>query len=432
LAPAPPASPHSGRTGTDEIAHCTCAAAGGVRLDLAGAEVDMGPSSGHSHADDPRTRAGEAAQAVLAQDRERYRSLFAYHPDAVFSINLEGRYVEANPAALHLTGRTLEELRSLSFAEVVSPEDLPRVMEVFRQVVDRRSGHVETRIRRADGTVLEVSVTVVPVIVADQVVGIHGVAEDVTEANRLRRELEDTRRVAEEANAAKALFLANMSHELRTPLTSILGATEILLGTGLDEEQTRFMEMVHRSGTTLLRLVSDILDFSRLEAGRLSVTPSELNGRALLDEALADAAGRARRKGLEFGWAVDDRVPEHLAGDAVRITQVLSNLVGNAIKFTEKGFVRLRVDVGQRTGDVATVVFVVEDSGPGIPAEQLPSLFEPFTQADPTATRSQGGAGLGLAICHELATLMGGSIQADSRPGEGSTFTFTLPMRVLS
>jgi PAS domain S-box-containing protein len=372
----------------------------------------------------------EAARSVLVEDRERYRSLYAYHPQAVFSLDLEGRYTEANLAATLMTGRNLEELRRASYAEVIVAEDAERVRAAFEEVRNRKPKVIEVRIARRDGTVLEVVVTAVPVIVADEVIGVHGIAEDVTERNRLRRELEQATRLAEDANAAKGLFLANMSHEVRTPLTSIIVATELLKETPLDEVQRRFADIVERSSHTVLRLVEDILDFARLEAGRLNLDDSPLRLRTLLRQTVDSVAERAREKSLELAWQVSDDVPEEVFGDGVRLAQVLVNLLENAIKFTASGAVRLRTDVAERAADMATLRFAVEDSGSGISVEELESLFEPFTQGDPTPTRQHGGAGLGLAICRELAELMGGSIHAESTPGHGSTFTLVLPMRV--
>ena len=373
-----------------------------------------------------------AAQRVLIEDRERYRSLYAYHPHAVYSLDLEGRFTEANLAATYLTGRSLDELRQVTYAEVIVAADVDRVRAAFEDVVARKPSEIEVRIARRDGTVVEANVNAVPVVVADEVVGVHGIAEDVTEANRLRRELEQASRLAEEANAAKGLFLANMSHEVRTPLTSVIVATELLRDTDLDEVQGRFTDIIDRSSRAVLRLVEDILDFARLEAGRLTVADSPLRIRTLVGQTVDSVAERAREKGLELAWEVSDEVPEDLVGDGLRISQVLVNLLANAIKFTESGFVRLRTEVVERHDDLATLRYVVEDSGSGIAADQLGTLFEPFTQADPTTTRSHGGAGLGLAICTELARLMGGTIEARSTPGEGSTFTLVLPMRVQS
>ena len=241
-----------------------------------------------------------------------------------------------------------------------------------------------------------------PVIVYDEVVGVHGVAEDVTENNEMRRELERTRRAAEEASAAKSLFLANMSHEVRTPLTSVLGATEMLAEDDLDPHQQYLVDVIHRSGERLLRLVNDILDVSRLEAGKLEVHASPFDVRTLVRDVATWAAPLAEREGLTLACSVDPALPAQVVGDAMRVSQVLTNLLGNALKFTEAGQVRMAVESGPRLGSTHEVCFVVEDSGIGIHGDQLAGLFESFTQVDTSTTRKYGGAGLGLAICQEL------------------------------
>jgi signal transduction histidine kinase len=246
----------------------------------------------------------------------------------------------------------------------------------------------------------------------------------------MRRELERTRRAAEDANAAKSLFLANMSHEVRTPLTSVLGAAEILAEGDLGPGDRALVAIVQRSAEKLHRLVNDILDVSRLEAGKLDVQETVMPLQDVAADAITWAGPLAHKEGLTFTWALDPALPKHVYGDAMRISQVLTNLLGNAMKFTELGEVRLQVDnMGQR-GQTVDVRFTVEDSGIGIPAEQVSSLFESFTQADASTTRKYGGAGLGLAICHELVALMGGTITASSTEGVGSSFSFTLPLEV--
>jgi PAS domain S-box-containing protein len=379
---------------------------------------------------DSRTRMTPGERA-LAESTQRYHSLFAYNPHAAFSLDLDGRYEDANPAAQALAGYSLDELREMDFTDFIHPDDLPRVLIAFVDVVNRVPQQLEARILHRDGHVIELNLTAVPVVVCDDVVGVHGVAEDVTERNELRRELERTRQVAEQASITKSLFLANMSHEVRTPLTSVLAATEMLADLDLGGEESHFVEIIERSGERLLRLVNDILDFSRLEAGAIELHDTAIRIPAVVEEVMAAAAPMAEAKGLTLSASVETEVPHHLAGDALRISQVLTNLVQNACKFTEEGHVRLSVGLVGASADTAEVRFLVEDSGIGIPRSELPTLFQSFTQVDPSSTRRYDGAGLGLAICQELVTLMGGSIWADSTPGAGSTFWFTLPLEII-
>jgi PAS domain S-box-containing protein len=367
-------------------------------------------------------------ERALAESIERYRSLFAYSPHAAFSLDLDGTFTDANTVAEEVSGYTLAEFRTMSFADLIRPEDLPATIAAFEGAVNRSPQELEATMHHKDGHVIELSVTAVPVIVCDEVVGVHGLAENVTERNEMRRELERTRRAAEEANAAKSLFLANMSHEVRTPLTSVLGAAEMLADAGLEPDEAALVAIVQRSAEKLHRLVNDILDVSRLEAGKLEVQETLISLQDVAADAITWAGPLAHREGLAFTWWLDPTLPHQVYGDAMRISQVLTNLLGNALKFTEVGEVRLTVEIVGRHEHLLDVRFTIEDSGIGIDAAQLSTLFESFTQADASTTRKYGGAGLGLAICQELVQLMHGTLTVESTPGRGSAFAVTLPL----
>lgn len=364
----------------------------------------------------------------LAESKERYRSLFAYSPHAAFSLDLDGTFVDANAVAQELSGYTLAEFTAVDFTHLLVPEDVGRATAAFEGALHRQPQKLQATMLTKDGRRMELNLATVPVVVDDEVIGVHGTAEDMTKENALLRDLERARRAAEDANAAKSLFLANMSHEVRTPLTSVLGAGEMLAEGDLDPGQRYLVEVVRRSGERLLRLVNDILDVSRLEVGRLEMDVAAFDVRALVDDALGWGRPFAAREHLELSSVIADEVPSVLLGDSFRITQVLTNLIGNALKFTDRGLVQVRVDLESVAGDTHRLRLAVEDSGIGIPDEQLPLLFESFTQADTSTTRRYGGAGLGLAICRELVALMSGTIEASSVQGEGSTFTVVLPL----
>jgi len=371
-----------------------------------------------------------AAERALAETGERYRSLFDYHPHAVFSLGLDGRFEAANPASERLAGHTVAELREMTFPEVLVAEDLEPASEAFLKVLRREPQVLDVGVQHRDGRVVDVTVTAVPIVVGGEVVGVYGIAEDITARNRLQRDLESATRAAEQANQAKSVFLANMSHEIRTPLTSVLAACELLADSDLDAQQERLTDIMGRSGARLLRLVDDVLDFSRVEAGLATVDRTDFDPRTLIEDVVGPAREAAGAKGLTFGCEVDDGLPKRLHGDADRIAQVLSNLVDNAVKFTEHGFVTVSARAEPTDGRRVDLRLLVADSGIGMTTDDTDRVFETFRQADPSITRKYGGTGLGLAIARQLVDLMDGSVAVTSVPGGGTTFAVRLPLAV--
>lgn len=244
------------------------------------------------------------------------------------------------------------------------------------------------------------------------------------------QEATEARRVAEQAARVKAMFLANMSHEIRTPINGILGMTELLLRSPLSPDQGKQVQIVLDSGRSLLSIINDILDISKLEADKLVITPADFDLRQALEELLNLFQQSAREKGLLLELNIDASAPQACRADAGRLRQILANLLGNALKFTERGQVSVKVSVMERGGNRATLKFEVRDTGIGIPVVQHSTIFEEFNQGDSSTTRRYGGTGLGLAIAQHLTRLMGGQMGLQSQTGEGSTFWFTLPVEV--
>ena len=374
----------------------------------------------------------KALEEALRASEEQFKSLFREPMVSLILHDPEtGGIVDANPAAITMHGlRHLEELQTFDFW-LDPPYSFADALARLRKVRDEGEQDFEWLNRRADGALFWELVQLSPIKIGgrDRVLA---TSIDITDRKRveealrtLNRDLADQTRRAEEANAAKSQFLANMSHEIRTPMNGVVGMAELLLATPLNDEQRHYTETIRASGDALLALLNDILDLARVEAGKLSLRSEDFDFRQLIFEISATISARAQRKGLKFSVQGTAEIPGRLRGDRDRLRQILTNLLDNAVKFTDQGEVGLGVAPDATTAGGILLRFSVRDTGIGIPSEQLPRLFDKFMQIDGSSVRRHPGSGLGLAICRELVELMKGSIGVMSSPGKGSEFWFT-------
>lgn len=306
--------------------------------------------------------------------------------------------------------------------------------EKIRRANIRKSGskhHIETKIVRKDGKIIDVNLSInVLKDEKNKIVGSVGIMQDITRQKRVHQMLLQAKISAEEASSAKSLFLANMSHEVRTPMNTIMGMVDLTLDTDLTEEQRDNLETVKNAADILLSLLNDILDLSRVEAGKIELEDIEFNIHNIVKSVCKGLSVLARDKGLELVWDIESQVQETLIGDPVRIRQVLVNLINNSIKFTFKGKVMTTVKVNSLDKEICELQFAVTDEGVGIPQDKLKTIFEDFTQVDASTTRQFGGTGLGLSISLRLVEMMQGRIWVESEELQGSTFSFTAKFKV--
>jgi PAS domain S-box-containing protein len=352
--------------------------------------------------------------------------------EGIITINAEGVIETFNRAASQIFGYAPDEVIGTSIQRLM-PEHMRAAHEHgLRRFVAGGEPHVigkpgvELPAQRKDGTVFTVELTI-NAIRDDGKYRFVGILRDVTELKKSQEALREAVKEAQAANAAKSSFLANMSHELRTPMNAVLGMAHLMSVTPLSLEQRRYLTMLRTSGQSLLALLNDILDFSKIEAGKVQLSATRFELDAVLHAVSTIMSVNAGEKELELAIGVEPDVPRMLVGDPLRLQQVLVNLTSNAIKFTPRGEVSLKVECAGHKGQRTLLKFIVRDTGIGISDEQRANLFTPFAQADESVTRKFGGTGLGLVICQRLVDLQGGTLALDSQPGQGSTFTVTLP-----
>jgi len=349
-------------------------------------------------------------------------------PIGIFQTDAQNRYVYTNPRWTEITGITAEQAKGQHWDSIMRPEERASLLA---QMPDDAPSPAELS-HRFEVNLLE-SATRIAVITSRSIVdrngapaGWVGTLADVTAEVGVEAAMSDARDRATEASRLKSDFLANMSHEIRTPMNGVIGMAELLLDTELDSRQRDYAQTVQNSGEALMTIINDILDFSKIEAGMLEVEKIDFDLRATIDDVVDLLARAAQRKQLELIAVVTDTVPLTMSGDPGRIRQVLTNLIGNAIKFTGAGEVKIVATMTEVDGPAPAIRIEVSDTGDGIPPDKLAVIFQPFVQADTSTSRKYGGTGLGLAISGQLVTLMGGDCGVTSELGAGSTFWFTI------
>jgi two-component system, sensor histidine kinase and response regulator len=377
---------------------------------------------------DERTRelqkeVAERKQAEVALENQKtfLNSLIENNPVAIVAMDSQFCVQMCNPAFEHLFLYGQQEAIGQPLRDLITN---PQLRDDFAPELGEQV-HEVTRRTRSDGTVVDVEIFAVPLAIEGKINGRLALFQDVTERKRAEEAMQRAKEAAEANSRAKSEFLANMSHEIRTPMNGIMGMTELVLDTELDTEQRNYLNVAKVSADSLLSLINDILDYSKIEAGKLEIDAIDFNLGNCLGDTMKTLSLRAHQKGLELAFEIEPDVPDGLIGDPGRLRQIIVNLVGNAIKFTEQGEVVLRVQAESRTEESIKLHFVVTDTGIGIPADQQDAIFEAFRQADGSMTRKYGGTGLGLTISSRLATLMGGRIWVESELDKGSRFHFT-------
>ncbi len=393
------------------------------------------------------------AEETLEKSEERYKRMIANISDVIAIMGKDGTLKYKSPNIEHWFGWQPEDLVGTDGWETVHPDDLERIQKEFFTLLDKDNSvtTVEYRYKCKDGSYKLIALTAVNLTNDPTISGVLMNYRDITDRKRAEEALLEShalleRRVsertdqlqelvsvanrlasgAESASRAKSAFLANMSHEIRTPMSGMLGMTGLLLGTSLTEKQRNYAEKIRTSGNSLLAVLNDILDYSRIEAEKLTIEAIPFSLQELIGNVVGIFSPHAAEKGVRLNSAIDPELPADLLGDPQRLAQVFNNLLSNAVKFTQEGEIRLAVKVRrQTTADVALEISV-QDTGIGITEEELSRLFKAFSQADNSLTRRYGGTGLGLAISRNLVELMGGTLRAQSAPGSGSNFTVYL------
>lgn len=381
------------------------------------------------------------AEEALRESEERYKAIFDRSPDGIYLHDFEGNFIDANPAALNLLGYTKEDISSLNFASLLDQDQMGLALKTMEEVIDTgfQASSIELKLMRKNGEYLYAETLATLLYRDGEPYAVQGIARDITERKQNEKELKKANKLleraiekanqmavaAEAANMVKSQFLANMSHEIRTPMNSVIGFTDMLLDTDLGEDQRDYAGTIKRSGESLLSLINDILDFSKIEAGELDFEEIDFDPELLAYDICEVIRPRIGSRPIEILCHIGENVPSCVNGDPGRLRQVLTNLMGNATKFTDSGEIELSLDIEEEKDVRMKLHAAIRDTGIGVPKDKLAAIFEPFKQADGSTTREYGGTGLGLSICKKISELMDGDVWVESELNKGSIFHFT-------
>lgn len=368
------------------------------------------------------------AEEALVEQYEIKNALLSSIPALVYFKDRNLIYITANKSFADTTGVSVDQIQGKTDYDFFPLEDAMAYRRADRYVIDHDEPiyNIEEPYTAPDGRILTVSTSKAPFHdSAGRVTGVVAISIDITEQKKLE-ELKKGKYEAEAANKAKSQFLATMSHEIRTPMNAIIGMTDMLMQSNLPLQQREFLNIIHSSGNELLKIINDVLDFAKIEASHLELEHCPFNLRNCVEDAIDMVSAIAGQKGIEILFSMEDNVPETIVGDITRLRQVMINLLGNAVKFTEQGEIEIIIRSTSINEELCELLFTVRDTGTGIPTDRLHLLFNAFSQIDSSTTRHYGGTGLGLAISKKIVELMGGNIGVESKYSEGSRFFFTV------